>query len=348
MNEGTRMDHMDSMARYSRQIAYSNIGVAGQERLAASRIAVVGIGALGTVIANSLARAGVGHLRLIDRDYVEESNLQRQCLFTEEDARAGLPKAEAAALRLGAVNSGITIEPVVIDLDAGNAERLLSDVDVVVDGSDNFELRYLVNDVCLKLDRPWVYGGALMDAGVTMNILPGAGPCLRCLLPEPPSAGSQQTCASAGVLNMITGVIGNIEAAEAMKLALRSPQVRTTFLSINLWNSSFREVELARDPECPACAHGRYDFLSRARESRAVSLCGRDSIQISPADGTVVDFSVVSERLRHLGTVRSSDFMLIFSGGDREIRLFKDGRAIISKVRDATQAKSIYSEYIGL
>ncbi len=334
--------------RYSRQVAYSKIGAAGQERLSASSIAVVGIGALGTVIANCLARAGVGHLRLIDRDYVELCNLQRQCIFTEDDARSGLPKAEAAALRLGAVNSGIVIDPVTADVNPGNAERLLDGVDVVVDGSDNFEVRYVVNDACLKLGVPWVYGGALMDSGVTMNILPGTGPCLRCLLPDPPPAGSQQTCASAGVLNMITGVIGSIEAAEAMKLALGSPEVRKTFLSINLWTSSFQEVEIGRNPECPACSHGRYDFLGGPRGTWAVSLCGRDSVQVSPADGTVVDFDAVTARLRPLGTVKASQFMLTFSSPQREIRLFRDGRAIIDRVRDESQAKSIYSEYIGL
>ena len=339
---------MNDDDRYSRQVAYSKIGAVGQERLSASSIAVVGIGALGTVIANCLARAGVGRLRLIDRDYVELSNLQRQSIFTEDDARSGLPKAEAAALRLAAVNSGIVIEPVIADVNGGSAERLLSGVDVVVDGSDNFEVRYVVNDACLRLGIPWVYGGALMDSGVTMNILPGSGPCLRCLLPDPPAAGSQQTCASAGVLNMITGVIGSIEAAEAMKLALGSPEVRKTFLSINLWDSSFHEIEIGRDAECPACTHGRFDFLGGPRGTCTVSLCGRDSVQVSPPEGTVVDFDAVAARLRPLGEVKTSKFMLTFSSPRRDIRLFGDGRAIITGVSDESQAKSIYSDYIGI
>lgn len=333
--------------RYSRQIAYSKIGLAGQERLAASSIAVVGLGALGSVIANCLARAGVGHLRLIDRDYVELSNLPRQSIFTEDDARSGLPKAEASALRLGAVNSGIVIEPVVADVNGTSAERLLAGVDIVVDGSDNFEVRYIVNDACLKLGIPWVYGGVIMDSGVTMNIVPGAGPCLRCLLPDPPPPGSQQTCASEGVINMITGVIGSIEAAEAMKLALGSPDVRKSFLSISLWNFLFHEIQIDQDSACPACAHGRYDFLGGDRGTSAVSLLGRDSVQVSPATGSVVDFDAVAARLRPLGTVKASQFMLTFSSPEREIRLFKDGRAIISGVKDETQAKSIYSDYIG-
>jgi len=198
-------------------------------------VAIVRVGALGTVVANALARAGLGRLRLIDRDYVEPSNLQRQILYTEEDARLGVPKAEAAARHLGLANSSVSIEPVVVHVNGGNAVELQKDMDVIVDGSDNFTLRFVVNDACLRLKKPWIYGGALGDSGVTMNILPGEGPCLRCLLSSPPSPGSQPTCASAGVLNMITGIIGNIEAAEAMKIALGSPEVRKTFLSLSLW-----------------------------------------------------------------------------------------------------------------
>ena len=339
---------MEASARYSRQIAYGKVGRAGQERLCASRAVVIGIGALGTVAANCLARAGVGRLRLVDRDYVEESNLQRQSLFSEADAREGLPKAQAAAAALMAVNSGIALEPVIADVNSGNVERLIEGADVVVDGSDNFEIRYLLNDACLRQGIPWVYGGAIMDSGVTMNILPGKGPCLRCLLPSIPPAGTQATCASAGVLNMITGVIANIEAVEALKILLGSPNVRRTFLSIGLWDSVFQEVEIERDPSCPACAEGRYEFLDRPQEAYSTLLCGRDSAQICPAPGLSVDFEAMAQRLRPLGELRVSPFMLVLLVDGREIRLFRDGRAIITKVKDAASARSIYSEYIGL
>jgi adenylyltransferase/sulfurtransferase len=340
---------MDAGSRYSRQVAFSKVGREGQERLAECRVVVVGIGALGSVIANDLARAGVGHLRLVDRDYVEEGNLQRQVLFTEADAREGRPKAEAAVEYLAAVNSSIAMEPFVTDVNAGNVERIIADADVVVDGSDNFEVRYIINDACQKMRLPWIYGGALMDSGVTMNILPGVGPCFRCLMPDPPAPGSQPTCASAGVLNMISGVIGNIEAAEAIKVVLGSPAIRRTMLALSLWDFTMQEIEIEREPECPSCARGRFDFLESSRGgSYAVSLCGRDAVQVSPPEGTEVDFASIADRLRPIGQVRVGPFMLTFADSTREIRLFKDGRAIITKVRDEASAKSIYSELIGL
>lgn len=334
--------------RYARQLVLKDFGEEGQARLLAARVGIVGVGALGTVSANALARAGVGYLRLIDRDYVEESNLQRQLLYTEADAADGLPKAQAAALHLKEINSGITVDPVVADFNAGNAERLLAGLDLVVDGSDNFELRFLVNDVCRKLGLPWIYGGALQDYGATMNILPDRGPCLRCLLREPPPAGSQPTCATAGVLNAITGIVGNLQAAEAIKLLTGSPLLRATYLTLSLWDFSIQEVPLERDTDCPVCSRQQYDFLAAPRTTHALSLCGRDEVQVTPPEGSQVDFEAVAGKLSALGDVRLTPFMLVFKGQDRQIRLFRDGRAIIAGARDLEAAKSVYAEYIGL
>jgi adenylyltransferase/sulfurtransferase len=334
--------------RFSRQIAYGKIGQAGQERLIGARAAIIGIGALGTVIAQSLCRSGIGFLRLVDRDYVEESNLQRQVLFDEADARDGLPKAAAAAAHLRAIDSNVVVDPVVADLSPANVERIVGDVDVVLDGTDNFQARYLVNEACHKHGIPWVYGGALQDFGATMNILPGKGPCLRCLLRDAPIPGSFPTCATAGILNMATGVIGSIEAAEALKILLGSGEVRKTYLTLSLWDFSVQELKLERDPGCPTCGEGRYELLGASSDAYAVSLCGRDSVQVSPAAGTNVNFEALAARLRSLGSVKISEFMLTFVSPEREFRLFRDGRAIISKVRDAGAAKSVYAEFIGL
>lgn len=248
---------MNFLSRYQRQIAFRGIGADGQARLARSRATIVGVGALGTAIANSLCRAGFGFIRLVDGDRVEESNLQRQMLFDEDDAAAGRYKVEAAADRLVRVNSAAIIEPLVTRVDASNVEALVGDVDVVLDGSDNFDVRYLVNDACRRLGVPWIYGGVLGDAGVTMNVLPHDGPCLRCLVPEAPEPGEFATPETVGVLNQITAIIGSIEAVEAMKIALGSPDVRRSLLSVSLWDSSFQEIVIDASEACPACGRRR-------------------------------------------------------------------------------------------
>lgn len=245
---------MSFNSRYQRQIAFKGIGAAGQASLGRARATIIGVGALGTAVANSLARAGVGFIRLVDSDCIEESNLQRQLLFDEADALAGSFKATTAATRLARINSGIIIEPLVMRVNADNIVALVSDVDVVLDGSDNFEVRYIINDTCVGLGVPWVYGGVLADSGVSMNILPG-GPCLRCLMPEPPDAGSFATPETAGVLNQITGIIGSVEAVEAMKIVLGSKYVRQSLLSVSLWDAAFHTIDIAPNPTCPTCGH---------------------------------------------------------------------------------------------
>jgi molybdopterin/thiamine biosynthesis adenylyltransferase len=337
-----------SLQRYSRQTVFDGIGVVGQERLLHSRVAVIGMGATGSVIANSLCRAGVGFLRLIDRDYVELSNLQRQVLYTEEDARQQTPKAAAACEHLKEVNSEIELEPVIVDVNSSNIEMLVSDIDLVLDGSDNLEIRYLINEACFKASKPWVYSGAIVGSGMTMNIIPGKTSCLRCLFPHSLPSGAGPTCSTAGVLNGVTGVIASIAATEALKILIGSSNVRKTLLTIDIWSNQFDEITVEQNEDCPVCGHHEYNLLGRISGSYMTSLCGRDSIQVVPGVKRTVDMEQFAKRLEGIGTVRYNKFMLQFSSGEIEFSLFPDGRAIVSKVKNESAAKSIYSEYIGL
>ncbi|MBN2874136.1 MAG: ThiF family adenylyltransferase [Spirochaetales bacterium] len=245
---------MQPVERYQRQIAFLGIGSAGQARLSRARATIIGVGALGTAIANSLARAGFGFLRLVDGDRVEVSNLQRQTLFDESDAAAHAYKAEAAAAHIAAINAAVATEALVMRADSSSIDKLVQDVDVVLDGADNFDVRYLANDACRRLGIPWIYGGVLGDSGVTMNVLPESGPCLRCLMPDAPEPGTFPTTETVGILNQIVAVIGNLEAIEAMKIVVGSPDVRRSLVSISLWDASFHETMVERSPACPVCA----------------------------------------------------------------------------------------------
>ena len=338
---------MAGRERYSRQITYGKIGEEGQEKLLAARVAIIGIGALGTVIANNLCRAGVGRLRLVDRDYVELSNLQRQALFNEEDAAAQVPKAAAACNHLSKINSQIDLEPVIAHADSSNIEEFIKDADVVMDGSDNMELRFLINEACHKWRIPWVYGGVLGAAGNCMTILP-EGPCFRCLVPEVPPAGSYPTCATAGVLNMASNIVASLESAEAVKIITGSPDVSRKIFVLDVWDNTAVYVDIEKDPGCPVCTRGEYEMLNRLAETHVVSLCGRDEYQIVPGRKTLIDLAEFETRLGTLGTVNRSRFMLSFSGSGAGFNLFPDGRAIIKNVRDEKSARSVYSEYIGL
>ncbi len=336
------------MQRYSRQTVFSGVGVEGQKKLLNSRVVVIGVGATGTVIANNLCRAGVGFLRLVDRDYVELSNLQRQTLYTEEDAQQRTPKAVAACEHLKKVNSEIVLEPVSIDVNSSNVEALISDVDLVLDGSDNLEVRYLINEACVKQNRSWIYAGALIGAGMTMNILPSETPCLRCLFPQVLPAGSGPTCSTTGVLNGITGIVASIASTEALKILIGSTSVRKSFLAIDIWNNQFDEIAIEKNPNCPVCGRHEYELLGRLSSSYTTSLCGRDSVQVVPGAAATVDFEQLAQRLKKVGIVRYNKFMLQFSDSKVEFNLFPDGRAIMNKVKDENAAKSAYSEYIGL
>ena len=338
----------NAQKRYSRQMAFGKIGTRGQERLFAARVVVIGIGALGTVIANNLCRAGVGHLRLVDRDYVELSNLQRQVLFDEEDAAAQLPKAQAAYNHLAKINSQTSFEPVIAHVDSSNIEELVKDADVVLDGADNMELRFLVNEACHKLKIPWVYGGVLGAAGNCMTILPGKGPCFRCLVPEIPPVGSYPTCATAGVLNMASNIIASLESAEAVKIITGSTEINRGIFVLDVWNNTADYLSLSANPHCPVCGRGEYELLGRRAETLVATLCGRDEYQIIPGQKARIDLAEFGKRLSALGTVRCSQFMLSFADGETRFNLFPDGRAIVKNVRDEKAARSAYSEYVGL
>ena len=322
------------------------MGEPGQERLSKSTAVIVGCGALGSVHASLLARAGVGNLRLVDRDYVEESNLQRQILYTEADAAAAMPKAEAARRHLVAANSSIRIEAEISDLNPENAEDILAGADVILDGADNFETRLLINDFAVRENIPWIYGAAVGCYGIAMPVLPGDSACFRCIYPEPPS-GSQPTCETAGVLGSVTNLIGSIQAMEALKILAGKPEtVRRRIFTADLWNGPVRETEQPlRDPECPACGHRVFPWLD-GRCRAPVSLCGRNAVQIHELKRPV-DLIALAARLHGLGPVRSNEFALRFSDGSQEITVFADGRAIIKGTTDVSKARAVYSRYLG-
>ncbi len=336
--------------RYSRQERFAPFGPEGQQRLGQSTAVIVGCGALGTVQAALLARAGVGTLRLVDRDYVETNNLQRQVLYTEADAEAAMPKAEAARRHLLAANSGVRIEAHISDLDATNVDELLGGSTVILDGTDNFETRMLINDFAVRESIPWIYGAAVSSYGIAMPVLPGEPPggtaCFRCVYPDAPT-GAQPTCETAGVLGPVTSVIGSIQAMEALKiLAGRSASVRRKIFTADLWNGPVREISMPpRDAGCQTC--GRREFVYLENKRRApVSLCGRNAVQIHEQKRPL-DLAALALRLEGLGTVRANEFALRFHDGEHEMTVFPDGRAIIKGTTDPGVARSIYSRYLG-
>lgn len=344
-----------NLTRYQRQMIFSGLGEAGQRRLLASSVAIIGCGATGTVLANHLARAGVGRLRLVDRDYIELNNLQRQLLYDEADLAAGLPKAVAAARRLRAINSEIAIEEVVADFNPGNALDLLGGVDLALDGTDNFETRYLLNDACLRLGLPWVYTGVVASYGMTATLIPeGAAArvgreatgCLQCLLGDRPASGGP-TCDTAGVLGPVVSVLASISAGEAIKLLTGGGEINRGLIHVDLWDNSFETFQLAgRRPDCPACVRGEERFLNAALGSRSAVLCGRNAVQVS-APGVRIDLAVVGERLAALGQVSRNPHLLRAQIDAYEITLFPDGRAIIKGVDDPDLARSLYARYVG-
>jgi molybdopterin-synthase adenylyltransferase len=332
--------------RYSRQVLFPGIGREGQRKLAAARVALVGCGATGSALASLLARAGVGSIRIIDRDYVEPSNLQRQSLFDEADAAQSMPKAIAAARKISAFNSQIVIEPEVADVVPANIESLLAGVQLVLDGTDNFETRYLINDFAVKASLPWIYTAAVGSYGITLNVLPGKTACLACLFPDQPR-GAFETCETAGILNSAVNLAASISATEALKLLVGAEaQLRHTLLSFDVWRNERAEVRAEKPrPGCRAC-HER-DFIHLAGEGRAhITLCGRNSVQIHERHQPI-DFTEVSARLQPHGPVRHNDFVLKFWPGPYELTLFPDGRAIIKGTTDTAVARSLYARYVG-
>ena len=334
---------------------FYGLGEAGQRKLLNSAVVIIGCGATGTVLANHLARAGVGRLRLVDRDFVELNNLHRQMLYDESDLAAGLPKAIAAERHLRAVNSEIEIEGVVADFNPGNALDLLKDADLALDGTDNFEARYLLNDACLKLGLPWVYTGVVASYGMTATLVPDgaadrigreATGCLQCLLGPNPATGGP-TCDTAGVLGPIVGLLGSISAGEAIKLLTGGGEINRGLLNVDLWDNSFETFALAgRDPNCPACGRGDYRFLDAEQGSRSAVLCGRNAVQVNNPSAHI-DLPAIARRLEALGEVKQNPYLVRAWIDAYEISLFPDGRAIIKGTEDPDLARSVYARYIG-
>lgn len=332
--------------RYSRQIRFTAIGEEGQERLLQAHAVIVGCGALGSFQAAALARAGVGRLTIIDRDYVEPSNLQRQWLFEESDAAEALPKAVSAERHLASINSSVQVRGIVADLTPANIDQWLGQAQVILDGTDNFETRYLVNDFALSREIPWIYGAAVGSYGLTMPVIPGRTACLRCIYPEPP-AGAQPTCETAGVLNSITAIIAAFQTADALKiLAGRTADVRAHLTTVDVWDGGVRQIEQpAPDPECPACGARDYAYLEGRRRT-PVSLCGRNAVQIHER-ARPLDLEQLKHALLPLGEVRANEFALRFLTGPYEMTVFADGRAIIKGTTDVGLARSLYARYVG-
>jgi molybdopterin/thiamine biosynthesis adenylyltransferase len=334
--------------RYSRQILFRGIGAEGQRRLAAGRIAVVGCGATGSAVASLLGRAGVGTLRIIDRDYVEASNLQRQSLFEEQDAAESLPKAVAGARRIAAFNSKIVVEARVQDLIPSNIHALLEGMDVILDGTDNFETRYLVNDYAVKTALPWIYAAAVGSYGVTLNVLPGKTACLACIFSETPR-GMVETCETSGILNTAVNLVASIAATEAVKLLVggeAAMQLRKTLWSYDVWTNEQAEIAAGNPrPGCRAC--GERDFVHLAGEGRPhITMCGRNSVQIHER-ARPIDFAEMQSRLETHGVVRHNEFVLKFWREPYEMTLFPDGRAIIKGTTDTGLARSLYARFVG-
>ena len=344
---------MKSSDRYHRQTLLPQIGDAGQRRLAASRVLLVGCGALGTVIADQLVRAGVGFVRVCDRDVVELTNLQRQVLFDESDAAAGLPKAIAAAKRLGQINSAVEIDPQVVDVHGGNIERLIEGIEIVLDGTDNVETRYLVNDAAVKRGVPWVYGACVGTSGRVMGIAPGKDrPCLRCLFPDPPGAGELPTCDTAGVLGAAAGLVASLQVAEAMKILLGDRSAASELVTIDLWPLRIRTIATAgaRRADCLACGQRRFEFLDARPGAAATSLCGRNTVQVRPPTiGAGLDLKQVAARLETAGVVEDSPYFLrcTLRENGLTLTLFPDGRGLVHGTSDLSVARSLYARYVG-
>ncbi len=338
------------VGRYQRQTLLSQVGTAGQAKLDAATVVIIGCGALGTVLAESLARAGVGRLVLCDRDLVEPSNLQRQTLFTERDALDSRPKAVAAAERLREVNSDITLDARPIDVDSGNIESLLTDATLVLDGTDNVATRYLINDTCIKHGRPWVYGAAVATEGRVMPILPERGPCLRCVFPEMPPPGELATCDTVGVLGPVAGVVANLQSAVAIQILITTA-APIQLTALDVWSGRINVVDMtdARDIGCKCCMQKQFEHLDKQPNDTA-ALCGRDAVQVRAPATTRWDLAIIANKLKSAGTVSSTPFMVRFTPNDRPaltLTAFPDARVIVQGTIDVAVARSVYARYIG-
>jgi molybdopterin-synthase adenylyltransferase len=334
----------DDRDRYSRQILFPGIGEQGQQRLLDARVVVAGCGALGSFQAGALARAGIGYLRIVDRDYVELSNLQRQWLFDECDVQQAMPKAAAAARKIAGINSGIRVEPMVADLTPSNVDELLGGVDLILDGTDNFETRYLINDFAVERGVPWVYGAAVGSYGIAMPVIPGKTACLRCIYPDPPT-GAQPTCETAGVLGTVTALIASLQVSEAIKILCGVEPARK-LTTVDVWSGEIRQVgQPGPVADCPACGRRQFPYLTGERRA-PVSLCGHNAVQIHERERPL-ELRALAARLAPLGPVRANEFALRFEAPPYLLTIFPDGRAIIKGTTDIGVARSLYARYIG-
>jgi adenylyltransferase/sulfurtransferase len=335
--------------RYSRQILFREIGPEGQAKLLGSRVLIVGCGALGASHAEMLARAGVGKLRIVDRDFVEFTNLQRQTLFKESDAAERLPKAVAAQTRIGEINSGIDVEAIVADVNNSNVEQLIAGCDVVIDGTDNFQVRYLLNDACVKHGVEWIYGAAVSSYGTTMTIIPGETPCLRCIFDEMPDAGSQPTCDTAGVIMPIIATVSATQVTECLKLLVGDrDSLHGSLMQFDVWANDRQRIKLHDpNPDCKCCGKREFEFLDADAQEFAAVLCGRNAVQIAPANGTKLDLAGLATNLSALGDVKQNEYLLRFEVDGKELTIFNDGRAIVKGTDDISVARSLYARYVG-
>lgn len=339
------------LARYVRQMRYHPFGEEGQERLSQSKALICGCGALGSVLANTLVRAGVGHVRIVDRDFLELNNLQRQVLYEESDVAAELPKAIAAKNRLERINSQVTIEAIVADLDHSNILKLAEDADILLDGLDNFDTRFLINDAAVKLGKPWVYGGCIGAEGQTMTILPGETACLRCLMIDAPPPGTTPTCDTAGIFGPIVNVVASFQAMEAIKILSGHRAAISRFLNVfEMWDNRLRQVDVSKlrdEMDCPTCKHGEYLWLTGQRGGQSAVLCGRNAVQLSRPEAEPISLPALAARLKSVGTVTQNAFLLRLQVGEYLITVFPDGRAIVGGTDDIPTAKTVFAKYVG-
>jgi len=334
--------------RYGKQVIFSGLCAEGQKKLGKASIVIAGCGALGCLSSSLLVRAGVGRIRIVDRDFVEIENLHRQTLFTEKHATNRLPKALAAAETLQAANSEVKIEAEVADINARTTEKLLGGFDLVVDALDNMETRFVLNDFCLKKGLPWVYGAAVGSTGMVMSIAAGGKPCLRCLMPQLPAPGSFGTCETSGVIGPAPAFAASVQAAEVMKILTGAPEISNRLLIFDLWQRSFEEINVMPNPECPSCAKGLLDALKSKGAAEALQLCGQNAVQIIPQKETTLDLKKLEESLSHAGKVQYNGYFLWLEAGELELVIFPDARAIVKGTDDLARARSAYSKFISM
>ncbi len=336
--------------RYSRQILFKEIGAEGQKGLSNSRILLVGAGALGASHAEMLARAGVGFLRIVDRDFVELTNLQRQTLYSESDAKERLPKTIAAKNRLAEINSEIEVEAIIADINHSNVEGFVKDVDLIIDGTDNFQIRYLLNEACVKFDKTWIYGAAVSSYGTTMTIIPNKTPCLRCIFEEMPSAGSAPTCDTAGVIMPIITTISAVQVTEALKILIgKTDDLHKSLMQFDVWRNDWRKIKLGKpNPDCSVCGQRIFELLDAEKADFAAVLCGRDAVQIMPLSSSYIDLENLAEKLKNVGEIKINEYLVRLKVENYEVTVFKDARAIIRGTDDISTARIVYAKYIGV